>query len=75
MRNSEINGTNRTRMDESDNFAIQDRALEAYENSKEATNQAIERSVELAKKYPVHSALGAGAVGLVAGVILGKITK
>ena len=73
MSNTNLNGKNSTTNDNA--VALQERAYEVLENSKHATNEAIEKSVEIAKKYPIHSALGAGAVGLVAGVILGKMTK
>lgn len=39
------------------------------------SRDAVERSVEVAKEYPVHTALGAGAIGFLAGLIINKILK
>jgi ElaB/YqjD/DUF883 family membrane-anchored ribosome-binding protein len=46
-----------------------------HDNMKETTNKVAEESVELIKKYPVHSALGAGAIGFLAGYVISKITS
>lgn len=46
-----------------------------HDNMKETTNKVAEESVELIKKYPVHSALGAGALGFLAGYVISKITS
>lgn len=42
---------------------------------KDTTNRVAEESVELIKKYPEHSALGAGALGFFAGYVISKITS
>ena len=43
------------------------------ERAKTTGADTVEKSVEFAKKYPVHSAIGAGALGIVAGYLLGKL--
>ena len=45
------------------------------ELSRENGAEMVEKSVEMAKKYPVHTALGAGAVGIAAGFILGRLFR
>ncbi len=52
---------------------LQDFAGEMVERAKTTGADTVEKSVEFAKKYPVHSALGAGALGLVAGYLIGKL--
>lgn len=46
-----------------------------HDNMKATTNKMAEESVEFVKKYPVHSALGAGAIGFLAGYIISKISN
>lgn len=61
-----------------DNFdmnTIKDNAGRWYEMSKDNGAEMVDRSVEMAKKYPIHTALGAGALGLAAGFVIGKILK
>lgn len=48
---------------------------ELHDNMKDTTNRVAEESVELIKKYPEHSALGAGALGFFAGYVISKITS
>ena len=55
--------------------SIKNNAERWIEMGRENSSEMMEKSVEMAKKYPVHTALGAGAVGMVTGLILGRILK
>lgn len=39
------------------------------------SKEAMEKSVQVAKDYPVHTAIGAGVLGFVAGIITQKFTR
>ena len=54
---------------------LKDSAGKWLEISKENGSEMMERSVDMAKKYPVHTALGAGAVGVITGFVLGRLLK
>jgi ElaB/YqjD/DUF883 family membrane-anchored ribosome-binding protein len=45
------------------------------EKAMEESRKAVDKSVQVAKDYPVHTAIGAGVVGFVAGVITNKLLK
>lgn len=45
-------------------------AVELKDKTKEATMAATEKSIETVKKYPFHTALGAAAVGFLAGFVV-----
>lgn len=70
---TKLNGTHNTHGLNAE--AIRDNASKWYEMSKDNGAELVDRSVEMAKKYPIHTALGAGAFGLAAGFIIGKILK
>jgi ElaB/YqjD/DUF883 family membrane-anchored ribosome-binding protein len=54
---------------------IMDHANEVSQQAMDTSKKAMEKSVELAKEYPLHTAVGAGVLGFVAGVISNKIIK
>lgn len=54
---------------------LKDSAGRWLEISKENGSEMVERSVDMAKKYPVHTALGAGAVGVITGFVIGRLLK
>ena len=54
---------------------LKDSAGKWLEISKENGSEMVEKSVEMAKRYPVHTALGVGAVGVVTGFLIGKLFK
>ena len=45
------------------------------ERAIETSKQTVDKSVEIAKKYPVHTAIGMGAVGFIAGAITNRLFK
>lgn len=55
--------------------AVMKRASELTEDAGKMSNEALEKSIEVAKKYPLHTAVGAGIVGFIAGVVSNKILK
>ncbi len=55
--------------------AVMKRASELTEDAGRMSNDALEKSIEVAKKYPLHTAVGVGIVGFIAGVVSNKILK
>lgn len=45
------------------------------ERAMEESRKAVDKSVQVAKDYPVHTAIGAGVVGFIAGVVTNKLLK
>lgn len=41
----------------------------------DASKDVVERSVKVAKEYPIHTAIGACLVGFLAGIIISKTLK
>ena len=41
----------------------------------EASKKTINKGLEIAKEYPLHTAIGAGALGFIAGLISNKLMK
>lgn len=52
-----------------------DKMSHASGQAVETTKKAVDKSVHMVKEYPIHSALGAGAVGFVAGYLTNKFFK
>ncbi len=50
-------------------------AVEYSDRAIEASKNAVAKSVEFSKEYPVHTALGAGAIGFLAGALVSKIFR
>lgn len=44
-------------------------------NLKDASQETIKKSVQVAKDYPVHTAIGAGVLGVAIGFLFGRINK
>lgn len=41
----------------------------------ETSRRAVDKSVKIVKEYPIHTAIGAGVLGFLAGVVTNKIFK
>lgn len=41
----------------------------------EKSRETVDRSVKVAKKYPIHTAIGLGVLGFIAGAITSKVSK
>lgn len=54
---------------------LSDQAVEYSDRAIAAGKNAVSKSVEFSKEYPVHTALGAGALGFLAGALVSKILK
>lgn len=52
-----------------------DRATALTEQAVDASRNAVDKSIGLAKEYPVHTAIGATVVGFIAGAITNKLFK
>ena len=52
--------------------SAKDAVSEVSENLADQTKQIADASVEMAKKYPLHTAVGAAAVGLAVGLFLNR---
>lgn len=50
-------------------------AQEMSEKALMSSKNAVEKSVNFTKEYPIHTAVGAGVVGFFAGAIINKILK
>jgi len=47
----------------------------ASETAVQSSQKAMAEGVKIAKEYPIHTAIGAGVVGLLAGFVGSKILK
>ena len=73
--NTTLNGSGATPSEGFSMNSIKHNAERWIEMGRENSSEMMERSVEMAKKYPVHTALGAGAVGIVTGLVLGRFLR
>lgn len=44
-------------------------------NIKDASQETIKKSVQVAKDYPIHTAIGAGVVGAAIGFLFGRLNN
>ncbi len=49
-----------------------DSAIELKDRVQAASSNAVEQTVDVVKKYPVYTALGAAAVGFIAGIFINR---
>ena len=73
--NTTLNGAASTPSEGFNMTSIKHNAERWIEMGRENSSEMMERSVEMAKKYPIHTALGAGAVGMVTGLVIGRLLK
>lgn len=73
--NTTMNGAGATSSEGFNMSSIKHNAEKWIEMGRENSTEMMEKSVEMAKKYPVHTALGAGALGMVTGLVLGRLLK
>jgi len=52
-----------------------DKVSDISHSAMEASKEGVEKSVVFAKKYPIHTAIGAGVVGFATGFFVNKFLK